>query len=48
MCKIKTENVLPFVRDGAKSLEYSLRPFCVLFEIVLLKALAVGISLEEI
>lgn len=47
MCKIKTEFVLPFVRDGAKSQEYSLRPLCPV-EIVLLKALAVGISLEEI
>lgn len=28
MCKIKTEYVLPFVRDGAKSQEYSLRPLC--------------------
>lgn len=28
MWKIKTEYVLPFVRDGAKSQEYSLRPLC--------------------
>ena len=28
MCKIKTEYVPPFVRDGAKSQEYSLRPLC--------------------
>lgn len=44
MCKIKTEYVFPFV----KSQEYSLRALCVLFEIVLLKPLAVGISVEEI
>lgn len=47
MCKIKTEFVLPFVRDGAKSQEYSLRSLCPV-EMVALKALAVGISLEEI
>lgn len=28
MCKIKTEFLLPFVRDGVKSQEYSLRPLC--------------------
>lgn len=47
MCEIKTEFVLPFVRDGTKSQEYSLRSLCPV-EIVALKALAEGISLEEI
>lgn len=28
MCEIKTEFLLPFVRDGVKSQEYSLRPLC--------------------
>lgn len=28
MCKIKTEFALPFVRDAARSQEYSLRPLC--------------------
>lgn len=28
MCKIKTDFLLPFVRDGVKSQEHSLRPLC--------------------
>lgn len=39
---------LPFVRDGSEVTGVFIKAFCVLFEIVLLKALAVGISVEEI